>query len=202
MTPVDEQPQSPASPAYSKYDEEFVELCVSSSLIEGVDKFDQDSNSISGVAVGDWLLLDPEGHRAERRLIRKTVLHRKAAGETVKPQLIAANVDTVFIVSSCNQDFNLSRMERYLALVLESEAIPVIVLTKADLCDTPDELRQLTQSLHPGLIVETLDAHDPLQTNVLDPWCADWKDNRFTRFLGSGQINAGKRAGRAKSGHQ
>ncbi len=123
------------------------------------------------LAIGDWVLLDPQTHRARRRLQRKTLLARKAAGETVKPQLIAANVDTVFIVSSCNQDFNPSRLERYLALVLESESVPVVVLTKSDLHDDPDSLRQIAESLHPGLIVVTLDARDPDQAKTLDEWC-------------------------------
>ena len=47
-------------------------------------------------------------------------------------QLIAANIDTAFIVSSCNQDFNVARLERYIALAFEAEITPVIVLTKAD----------------------------------------------------------------------
>ena len=50
-------------------------------------------------------------------------------------QLIAANVDTLFIVTSCNQDFNVARLERYLALAREADVTPVIVLTKADLAD-------------------------------------------------------------------
>ncbi|MEM7456161.1 MAG: ribosome small subunit-dependent GTPase A [Planctomycetota bacterium] len=130
-----------------------------------------EQSSVSDIAVGDWFLLEPNDHRAVRRLDRKTVLSRKAAGDTVKPQLIAANVDTVFIVSSCNEDFNPSRLERYLALVLESEATAVVVLTKADLSDDPDSLKQIASALHPGLIVETLDARDEHQVQILDHWC-------------------------------
>lgn len=133
--------------------------------------FPDASTEFSWVAVGDWLLLEPNTHRVVRRLERTTLLQRKAAGETVKPQLIAANVDTVFLVSSCNQDFNLSRLERYLALILDSDALPVIVLTKADLCEDPAEFRREAENLHPGLIVETLDARDPGQANVLNDWC-------------------------------
>ena len=72
------------------------------------------------VAVGDWLLCDREAHRVQRRLDRKSEIGRKAAGTAVEHQLIAANVDTLLIVSSCNQDFNLSRLERYLAIALEA----------------------------------------------------------------------------------
>lgn len=143
------------------------EISVPSPLVET----DVDEGLGKTLAIGDWLLLDANDHRALRRLERKTVLARKAAGDSVKPQLIAANVDTVFIVSSCNQDFNPSRLERYLALVLESESVPVVVLTKSDLHDDPASLRQIAEALHPGLIVETLDARDPDQAGSLNDWC-------------------------------
>lgn len=123
------------------------------------------------VAVGDWILLNSTGERATRRLERETLISRKAAGQVAKEQLIAANVDTLLIVSSCNQDFSLSRLERYLAVAFESKTTPVIVLTKSDLCDDPAELRQQVERLHTGLIVETLDARDSEQVTVLDHWC-------------------------------
>ncbi len=145
------------------------EFSVPTSIVEDADL--EGRGGVSSIAVGDWFLLEPVDHRAVRRLERKTILYRKAAGETVKPQLIAANVDTVFIVSSCNLDFNLSRIERYLALVLDSEAVPVVVLTKSDLCEHPGELRRQAERLHPGLIVETLDAREEAQTEVLAGWC-------------------------------
>jgi ribosome biogenesis GTPase len=148
------------------------EISVPSAIVEtGTDEMGGGKT----LAIGDWLLLDPDDQRAIRRLERKTVLARKAAGESAKAQLIAANVDTVFIVSSCNQDFNPSRLERYLALVLESESVPVVVLTKSDLHDDPDSLRQIAESLHPGLIVVTLDARDSGQAKTLDDWCGTGK---------------------------
>ena len=61
------------------------------------------------IAVGDWLVLDADS-RTIKRLDRYALLFRKASGEEVKPQLIAANLDTIFIVSSCTEDFNLSRI--------------------------------------------------------------------------------------------
>ncbi|MCL4113231.1 UNVERIFIED_CONTAM: hypothetical protein GTU68_052581 [Idotea baltica] len=126
----------------------------------------------SSVAVGDWFLLDPDrNHRAVRRLERQTQLSRKAAGEATKPQLIAANIDTAFIVTSCNQDFNLSRVERYLALILDSKAMPIVILTKADQCDDPADFEQSAERLMPGLIVQTLDARDPDQATKLMRWC-------------------------------
>lgn len=124
------------------------------------------------LAVGDWVLLDAEGQRAVRRLERESLIVRKAAGEKAQSQLIAANVDTLFIVSSCNHDFNLARLERYLALAAEAKIVPVVVLTKADLCDDTATLRKQAFRLMSGLLVETIDARDALQVAQLADWCA------------------------------
>ena len=129
----------------------------------------------SQIAVGDWFLLAPESLRGIRRLERKTVLSRKAAGEEAKRQLIAANIDTAFIVASCNKEFNLSRIERYLATVLEAGCIAVVVLTKADLCDDSASLCRQVRKMHAGLIVEAIDARDPEQTAVLNDFCTTGK---------------------------
>ena len=66
-------------------------------------------------AVGDWVLVEPHTHLLRRRLNRKTVLERRTESKKT-PQLAGANIDTLFIVTSCNADFNLARLERYLAL--------------------------------------------------------------------------------------
>lgn len=129
------------------------------------------AESAGEIAVGDWLVLNAEDNRAIQRLERQTLLFRKASGEEVKPQVIAANIDTIFIVSSCNEDFNLSRIERYLALTLQAGATPVVVLTKVDLCEYPADLRRQAEQLHAGLLVETLDARQPEQAEVLKTWC-------------------------------
>ncbi|NQU48823.1 MAG: ribosome small subunit-dependent GTPase A [Planctomycetes bacterium] len=129
------------------------------------------AESAGPIAVGDWVVLNADDQRVIQRLERTTLLHRKASGEEVKAQTMAANVDTIFIVSSCNEDFNLSRLERYLALALQAEITPVIVLTKSDLCDDAIELRQQAQQLHNGVVVETVDARCPQQAEVLSMWC-------------------------------
>ena len=79
--------------------------------------------------VGDWLLFDAHTQRPLRLLDRRSVFKRRAAGTDVRVQLIAANVDTLFVVSSCNADFNVARLERYLALAREAQVTPVVVLT-------------------------------------------------------------------------
>jgi|TARA_B100000315_G_scaffold127118_1_gene116927 ribosome biogenesis GTPase len=78
------------------------------------------------MVVGDWLLLDSQQHII-RLLDRKTCFSRKAAGSNVKKQLISANVDTAFVVSSMNDEFNLNRIERFLSLANESGAEPVVL---------------------------------------------------------------------------
>ena len=66
---------------------------------------------------------------------RKSAFIRKAAGTSNDGQVVVSNIDTVFICMSLNNDFNLRRIERYLSVAWDSGAVPVIVLTKADLCD-------------------------------------------------------------------
>lgn len=121
--------------------------------------------------VGDWLLLDPDTLHFGRLLERRSLFKRRAAGTAGKTQLIAANIDTVFIVSSCNQDFNEARLERYLVLAREANVFPVIVLTKADLSDSPESYAKRATRLLPSLLVETVNALDPNSVHKLAPFC-------------------------------
>lgn len=153
------------------------------------------AESAGEIAVGDWLLLERGYHRAMRRLDRQSALLRKAAGEEVKPQAIAVNIDTLLIVSSCNDDFNLSRIERYLALALQSGATPVVVLTKADQCEDADWLLEQTRQLHPGLSVQTLDARDPAQVAGLLAWCGPGQTVALLGSSGVGKSTLGNALG-------
>lgn len=126
----------------------------------------------TGATVGDWLLVDAKTHRPRRLLRRKSLFKRRAAGTGRDVQLIAANVDTLFIVTSCNQDFNIARLERYLALALDAEVTPVIVLTKADLSDDPADFVNRAYGLQSVTMVETLNALDAREVERLLPWCA------------------------------
>jgi ribosome biogenesis GTPase len=119
--------------------------------------------------VGDWVLLNPAQPAIVRLLERKSLLKRMGAGGT-ELQLIAANVDTMFLVSSCNDEFNLSRMERYLSLALEAGVQPVIVLTKADLADSPEEFRDAAMTLRRDLIVEVVNALESETLAGLKAW--------------------------------
>ncbi|MBL1141608.1 MAG: ribosome small subunit-dependent GTPase A [Proteobacteria bacterium] len=112
------------------------------------------------IAVGDWILIPNQGERPLRKLDRETVLIRKAAGKRTNDQTIAANVDTLFIVMSCDQDFNVSRIERYMALALEAKINPVVVLTKIDLVDNADQFKKEVEALQNDLRVECVNAKD------------------------------------------
>ena len=126
----------------------------------------------AGATVGDWLLIDRASRAAQRVLERKSLFRRKAAGPTVRVQLIAANVDTLFIVSSCNQDFNPARIERYLAIARTAAVTPVIILTKADLASDVEALVAQAARLAHGLLIEALDARSPDIARRLSMWCA------------------------------
>jgi ribosome biogenesis GTPase len=122
------------------------------------------------ITVGDWVLVDECGQRIVNLLERSSLFRRKAPGTARREQLIAANVDSLFIVSSCNQDFNEARLERYLAIGHDAGVMSLIVLTKADLCNDIAEYVQRAGRLASGLIVETVNALDRESLTCLDPW--------------------------------
>lgn len=123
-------------------------------------------------AIGDWVLLDAGRTTIRRLLERKSLLKRMAVGREREVQLMAANVDTAFLVTSCNEEFNPSRLERYLALVLDAGVEPVVVLTKADTAEDPDAFVDAVRALKRDLAVELVDARDPDTLAGVRAWCA------------------------------
>lgn len=123
--------------------------------------------------VGDWLLVDRDTLQAVRVLGRMNLFKRRAPGDPKKEQMIAANVDTLFIVASCNQDFSVARLERYLVLAREVGVDPVIVLTKTDLTDTPETFAAAARAIEPGLRVETVNGRDSASVARLAAWCGE-----------------------------
>lgn len=113
-------------------------------------------------AVGDWVaaeLRPNEGNATIHGVLpRKSKFSRKAAGNRTDEQIVAANFDYVFIVASLNYDLNLRRLERYLTTAWESGGLPVIILTKADLCSEKSELVQRIEEIAPGVPVHALSA--------------------------------------------
>ena len=137
------------------------------------------------ITVGDWVLLGAEGQVVHRCLDRFGLFQRRAAGTGGQIQLIAANVDTLFIVTSANRDFNVARLERYLAIAHDAGAFPVIVITKADTVDSTSEFVSAASTLSPGVLVEALDARRADDVDVLRPWCAS---GQTVALLGSSGV--------------
>jgi len=106
--------------------------------------------------VGDWVILDESLSRIEKVLERKSLFKRRGAGAANELQPIAANIDTIFIVTSCSTEFNESRLERYLAMCAEAGAMPVIVLTKADLVEDANSDIRRARHTQEGVPVEAV----------------------------------------------
>ncbi|WP_052101534.1 ribosome small subunit-dependent GTPase A [Lysobacter arseniciresistens] len=129
-------------------------------------------------AVGDWVLVEPSGDVIQivALLPRRSAIKRGAAGEHYRQQLIAANVDVVFVVCGLDADFNPRRIERYLLLVQGGGAgpaapEPVVVLTKADqAADVPGSLAALVELAAQDIAVRAVNARDPDSVAALKPW--------------------------------
>ena len=139
-------------------------------------------DSTGDYAVGDWVLA--RGGIVLRVLARRTLLARKAAGTGVARQLIAANLDTVLIVSSCNADFNVGRLERYLVLAASAGIEPVVLLTKADMAD-PQGFVEQAQAMQHGLAVVALNAKAQGVAVALAEWC---RRGQTVALLGSSGV--------------
>ena len=120
-------------------------------------------------AVGDWVLTEPKTHVLKRRLERRTLLQRRTEGREDQ-QLGASNVETLFIVTSCNADFDVARLERYLALANQAGTVPVIVLTKVDMADAGTFIAE-AMALQRDLPVIPLNAKSSDARQALAPWC-------------------------------
>jgi ribosome biogenesis GTPase len=116
-------------------------------------------------AVGDWVVIrcrPQEGSATIHDILpRQSKFSRKAAGEKSEEQVVAANIDTVFLVTGLDGNYNLQRIERYLVMAWESGAAPVVILNKADLCDDVDEKIVEVRSVALGVPVLVMSAtHD------------------------------------------
>ena len=102
-------------------------------------------------AVGDWVAVEkmPGEERGIIHAIlpRTSLFSRKVAGLAIVEQIIATNIDIVFLVMSMNKDFNARRLERYLVAAYDSGASPVVVLTKKDVCDDPSTYIEEAQNI-------------------------------------------------------
>lgn len=146
---------------------------------------DQTIRHAFDATVGDWLLFDAQTQTATRLLERTSLIKRRAPGHDVRIQMIAANLDTAFIVTSCNNDFNVARLERYVALAMDADITPVIVLTKPDLCDNVQSYVSQAEAISNDLAVVHVDARTPAAADVLAPWC---QLGQTVAFLGSSGV--------------
>lgn len=153
--------------------------------VEGPVELDLPVHTNTGeFAVGDWVLAEPHSFTLNRRLDRRTLLQRRIEGKKA-PQLAAANVDTLFIVTSCNLDFNPARLERYLALSNQAGTEPVLVLTKADTAEDLASYHEQASALQRGLAVVTVNARSPDSALALAPWC---KPGQTVAMIGSSGV--------------
>lgn len=141
----------------------------------------------AAIAVGDWLLIEHEAPRVLRVLERRSLISRMAAGIEQRTQTIAANLDTLFVVTSCNEDFNLSRLERYFTVAKHAQVETVIVLTKADLCADAETFVAQARSIARDIAVPALDATAHTETAALAPWLGRGQTVAFVGSSGVGK---------------
>lgn len=139
--------------------------------------------------VGDWVMVagDDDLCVIQEILPRSSCIVRKAAGPTKHGQVIATNVDTVFICMALNEDFNLRRLERYLAVVWESNATPVVVLTKADLASDLEAHLNEVRSIAIGADVVVTAALEQQGLEVIGQFIGTGKTIAFIGSSGVGK---------------
>lgn len=140
--------------------------------------------------VGDWVAA-ALGNGQNRAIIqailpRRSQFSRKAAGSTTEEQVLAANVDIVFLISALNQEFNVRRIERYLTAAWESGANPVIVLNKADLCPDVQQRVREAAAVAPGVPVHVISCADNQGLELLRPYLC--KTGNTIAVLGSSGV--------------
>lgn len=148
---------------------------VSELLADTTGKLRRQSDSGGLPAVGDWVALRLPGDEGEQGVIqavlpRKSKFSRKAAGHRVAEQVVAANIDTVLLVSGLDGDFNPRRIERYLIAAWDSGARPVIVLNKADRAEDAEALRAEVEAIALGVPVHLVSAKTGDGCDELKPY--------------------------------
>jgi ribosome biogenesis GTPase len=139
--------------------------------------------------VGDWVVFRPcpdsDKVTIHAVLPRKTKFTRKMAGTRVEKQIVASNIDTVFLVMSLNQDFNPRRIERYLIVACESGARPIIILSKSDLCD---EIEERTREIRAVVGEAPIHAVSAVSGEGLDELAQYLKHGETVAVLGSSGV--------------
>lgn len=156
--------------------------------VTGKFRFENNGKS-SFPTVGDWVVgsIVPNEHKAMIHAIlpRKSIISRKVAGKTTEEQPVAANIDTIFIITGLDSNYNVRRIERYLSIAWESGTVPVILLNKSDLCPEAEERKQEVESIAAGVDVYTLSAFSQEDLLKLKKYIAP---GRTVAFLGSSGV--------------
>jgi ribosome biogenesis GTPase len=152
-------------------------------------KFRHHATQAEFPAVGDWvvisLLESSKSAVIHSILPRKSKFSRQSAGGITKEQIVAANVDTVFLVSGLDGDFNPRRIERYLILAIESGANPVILLNKADLCKNIEDCLNQVENIALGIPIITISATNSQGLDALQPYL---QPGKTVALLGSSGV--------------
>ncbi len=161
-----------------------------SSLASVSGKFRYQASSVSDFpAVGDFVMVDNlkgDGNAVIHAVLpRKSVFIRKSAGTGKTEQVVAANIDTLFLCMALNNDFNLRRLERYLSIAWDSGAVPVVVLTKADLCDDLESKQLAVESVAIGVDVVITSA---LEQDRIEQLRTYLQAGKTMAFLGSSGV--------------
>ena len=149
--------------------------------------------------VGDWVVIqvrEPEKRATIHTILpRKTKFSRKIAGSKTQEQIVATNIDTVFLVSGLDGDFNPRRIERYLILAWESGANPIIILNKADLCEDIEERIAQVEAIALGIPVIALSASQQHGLAALEPYL---QPGKTVALLGSSGVGKSTLANQLK----
>lgn len=138
-------------------------------------------------AVGDWVIFKQIDDNAviQSILHRKSKFSRKVAGNQTQEQIIASNIDIAFIVCALNYDFNLRRIERYLSLIWQSGATPVVVLTKTDLCDDVQDKIDEVANVAFGVDIHAISNLSTEGIEILQDY---FQENKTVVLLGSSGV--------------
>lgn len=142
-------------------------------------------------AIGDWVVLEQLPGEAKgvihSILPRRSLFSRKVAGQNIEEQIIAVNIDYVFLVTSLNKDFNLRRLERYLLAAYDSGSNPIIVLTKKDLCEDPSEYVDQVEKIAFGVPIYAVSSFTGEGIDQLQQLLADGKTGALLGSSGVGK---------------
>ncbi len=153
-------------------------------------------NAADFPAVGDWVGVD--GGIIHVRLERRGKVSRAAAGRAVDEQIVAANVDVIFLVTTLTQDLNPRRLERYLTMVWDAGAVPVVVLNKADLCDDSEGACESVRARLPLVDVLKVSALEDTDLSAFAPFLRPRSDCRAARFVRCGEVDSGQSSPRRR----